>query len=179
MVEVKAILFVLSTLALYEGDRDEAPAARDARLRQVAVVISEAARDYEEAAALIELGDAESRYARYVMEGRCLDGPRHAQCDRDPRTGRPRAVTPWQVWSWCQEAHRATPGSEEQLRAGAECAARHWRSAKRRCADRNPDALVGAFSGYRGGSCAWGPAVRRAHRAREVEALLKKVVGAT
>ncbi len=177
MIDVKVVLFVLSTLAPYDADRDEDPAARRARLTPAAESIASEARTYEEGAALIALGEAESHFARYVMEGRCLDGPRHARCDLDPRSGLPRAVGPWQVWHWCTAAHAAAAGSREQLQAGARCAARHWRSARLRCIQRNPDVLAGAFSGYRGASCEWRPAERRAKRTRELLTLMLKKVG--
>ncbi len=138
-------------------------------LRPVAKAIARAARNDVEAAALVTQGWYESRYARYVIEGRCLDGPVGAQCDVT-RKGVIRARGPWQVWKWCQEAWGFRQGDQAALVHEARCIARWMRGAMRRCPKGG---WVAAFAGMRGGArCEWEPAKKRAYTMRKVLATL-------
>jgi hypothetical protein len=159
---------VLLALPPWYQDADEPKQQRLARLTPVAVEVAAAAHSlkYTEAdiiaAALLTLGWHESRWARYVGEGRCLDGPPGARCD--PYRGVPQARTYWQVHrNACPAAWRQRPGSAAELQAAARCAAVHWQGAYGRCKRRAVHGPVaGAFSGYRGADCNWRGGVARA-----------------
>src|SRR5678815_1676311 len=71
-------------------------------------------------AGLLELGEAEVHMARYVLEGNCLQG--RWKCDRDPRTGQPRARGPWQVWGWCRLAWAVEASHPQSRYEEAKCA---------------------------------------------------------
>ena len=126
---------------------------------------------YEVAAALLTLGKLESGWAAYVGNGECASGPRGMRCDPDKRTGVPRARSYWQVHvGACPQAWREEPGSLEELRAAARCAARHWSGARLRCRGRHPSGDdAGAFSGYRSNTCDWPGGT---YRAREYTRML-------
>lgn len=125
------------------------------------------------AAALIVIGHEETRFARYVHENRCLDGPPGMRCDLDDK-GVPRARGLWQVWRVaCPDLwDRMVDASLEATKAAAWCSATRIAGAYRRCQNHNRDAWSGAFSGYRGASCTWPGAVRRARRVRQLIARL-------
>jgi hypothetical protein len=123
--------------------------------------------------ALIVLGHQESRYAQYVHEDRCLDGPPGMRCDLD-RNGVPRARGPWQAWRVaCPDLWDEMAGTSlEATTAAAWCTARRFAQAYRRCQKSNPDPWAGAFSGYTGASCNWAGAVPRSEQVRK---LLRKL----
>lgn len=160
------VLSVLLLQPVYVADRTESPSARVDLLRPVAEAIAGAATTPEDAALLIALGKHESGFSRAVIEGRCADiGP--LACDR----GRARGV--WQQWAVaCRRAYAFEAGSRESLMLEARCALGNLRAAKRRCSDRNPDALAGAFSGVGGASCAAPWANERVHTYGRVVAAL-------
>jgi hypothetical protein len=116
------------------------------------------------AAALLTLGFEESRFAAYVGEGRCAEGPKGARCDR----GKARGY--WQLWRVaCPLAWTLEHNSRRALRVEARCAARAWRGAllrNRRCHPAGP--IAGAFAGYRGADCRWRRAAGRAKRFQRV-----------
>jgi hypothetical protein len=119
------------------------------RCLPVAVAIAQAARSREEAALLVAQGWHESRWAAYVLEGRCQDGPPGARCDEG------RARGPWQVWHYC----RATTTAGE-----ARCVLATARLAVARCGSWD-----GAFAALAGkGGCAWSGAPRRVETMRAV-----------
>jgi hypothetical protein len=127
-----AILALLNQAPVHFTDRDEPPSAREARLKRIAYAIHAATKDPREQKALVVIAVAESTLARYVQEGRCMDGPRGSRCD--PKDGRPRARTVWQLWrQTCPAAWAAKPGSEEELGSGAVCTVRLVRSGWARC----------------------------------------------
>jgi hypothetical protein len=171
---IEAILAAMLAQPQYVDDRDMAPEQRVELYRPIAGLIAGAAGGNRwKAAALIELGYSESRWAAYVLEGRCKDGPRGARCDWDYRKRAPRARGPWQVWSWCTEAWRYPEGSSESLTAEVRCAARMLAGAKQRCAGTHPAGdWAGMFSGYRAASCTWMPAASRARRMLTIAATL-------
>lgn len=94
----------------------------------------------------------ETRLARYVIEGRCHDGPVGARCDGGLARG------PWQVHQWCRQAWEPEDGSQASLDGGAYCALRLMVAGMRRCGT-----IEGAFAGMRGTSeCSSGWARERA-----------------
>lgn len=155
-VDVAVVLAALRALPSYPDQGDAA--AREALLRPVAEAITEATGgDLARASALVAVGDAESAFARYVIEGRCKDGPVGARCDWSYRERRNLSRGPWQVRSWCRSWDHPE-GSREALFAEARCADRLIRQAWSRC-----KTLTGMYAGYATGlrSCSWGHADRR------------------
>jgi len=148
---VEVILAAMLALTQAALDRGDTVAARRDLYRPTAAAIADVARSPEEAAALVAVAYGETRLARYVLEGRCLDGPVGQQCDKG-RDGKPRARGPWQVWGWCVEAWRHPDGSPESIRGGAACAARRLRD---RGSDPCPayDAWRSRIAGYGRDSC--------------------------
>lgn len=157
-----AIVAILLAWPAFYTEVDEQPEKRRARLVVAAIEIEQASRATREpgetAAALLALGFHESRFAAYVGEGRCHEGPKGARCDN----GKARGY--FQLWLVaCPSAWRLEPGSRESLRAEARCAARAWRGARLRCRNRHPAGpIAGAFAGYRGADCEWSRGARRA-----------------
>lgn len=129
----------------------ETPAEREERLASAAYWCTTYARSYDELAACVTLGTLESRWAIYVWQGRCSDGPVGERCDEG------RARGPWQQHrAACPALWRTEPGSPAAIQAGARCAVGLWRSARRRCRGRHPRGeLAGGYAGYRGASCTW------------------------
>lgn len=142
------VLAALLALPPWQGDRELSREARAAMLAPVARAVSVAARGPHEAAALVSQGWHESRFASYVLDGRCEDGPPGARCEPD-REGAARARGPWQVWDYCTEAWAAPASSQRSLEGGARCVARWMRGARARCPRSG---WVGAFSSMRGGA---------------------------
>jgi hypothetical protein len=155
-------------------ETDEQPEARRLRLVMAAQAIEQVAHatpdPAQTAAALLAIGFHESRFAAYVGQGRCHEGPKGARCDE----GRARGY--WQLWRVaCPPAWRLEPGSREALHAEARCAARAWRGALWRCRRRHPAGpIAGAFAGYRGADCEW---ARGARRAQTFERIASKLRG--
>jgi hypothetical protein len=132
------ILTAILTLPVHATDRDLTPEERAELLAPVAAAYAAQARTVEEAAFLIAQANGESHHAAYVLEGRCEDGPRGAQCDPD-RDGKPRAVGPLQVWArYCKTA--------DTLEGQARCVLRYARDGRARC-----KSWLGAFAAQRGG----------------------------
>jgi hypothetical protein len=148
------ILSVMLSQPTWYQDLDETPEQRADLLRPVAVAIELATSDRTEQAALVALGWHESRWSRYVIEGRCVDGPKGARCDNG------RARSPWQLHARsCPSAWRLAEDDPRALERSAACAVRLLRGARGRCRD----GWRGAFAGYaRGASCTWSPAEKRA-----------------
>lgn len=143
MTSLKILLILLSI----NGDKTDTKEARMALLSPVATAIYQAAKgDPDKAAYLIALGASESAFARYVIEGRCLEGK--YKCDVDPKTGKPRALGPWQLWeAACRAAHKAGPGSFLQQAGCVLDRASFW---MRECRGKG---YVVAFSGHAGRAC--------------------------
>jgi hypothetical protein len=125
-------------------------------------------RDRRElAAALIALGHFETKYAQYVGEGRCHDGPRGQRCDDG------NARTYWQTWAVaCPDAWKASPGSREEVEAGAWCAARLLSGAYNFCKEPAGDGWARAFGRYGGRACGWDGGAERAKLMRKIQSKL-------
>lgn len=148
-----AILSAMLALGGYAPDAGDAPEARRALYLPVAEAIAATARTPEEAAALVSDGFYESRFARYVLEGRCADGPRGARCDPD-KHGVARARGAFQVWRYC----KAT-----DTRGEAKCVLSQMRLGLRRCSGWD-----GGFAALHGASCLWAPSQRRVQVMRKI-----------
>jgi len=170
MTNALSVLAVMLMSPTYVGDRGDSPEARAALYLPVAEAIARVSGSLEDEAALVALREHETHFARYVLEGRCLDGPRDSRCDVDKKTGLPRARGPWQGWfRYC----RAEGGSV--LEQDARCAIQNLHSAKHRCAVRALDVTAGMFSGYKGASCLWPPAELRAITMRRILREIQKL----
>lgn len=158
-----AIFALLMALPRHVTDLDEPSDARAGRLAVTAVAIADATSgDVVRAARVVALGTVESHFARYVMEGRCQDGPIGSRCDPD-RYGRAQSLGAWQQRQRaCPAVHRAPPGSVQQIRAGAKCADRLLRGAMHRCGRRASSPESAAFAGYRSWDCTWRGGPKRA-----------------
>ena len=125
-VTAAAVFAVMLGLHGWQLDRGDSEESREALYRPVATAIAEVALDGRTAAWLITQALHETRFARYVLENRCEDGPVGARCDEG------RARGPWQVHGWCVGAWDSQASQAEQLEAGARCALRgywqglHW-----------------------------------------------------
>lgn len=145
----EVVLIAMLRLSPFFTDKGESLEARKAFLLPTAQAIASVATSAEEAAALIALGHAESKFARAVLEGRCTDMPRGMQCDH----GKARGA--WQVWSWCKAIDQA---------GEARCVLSQMRLGKSRCADWN-----GAFAaGIGKGGCQWSGAPKRVQVMRSI-----------
>jgi hypothetical protein len=160
----QTVLAVMLRTQGWSGDKGDTPAARRELYAPVAAVIAEVGSTWEERAILFTLAHQETGLARYVLEGRCGDGPPDAQCDHGLARG------PWQVLKWCREAWAAPDGSVESFRAGARCAIKMYRWGGVKCADQYDDLPTASFAGYTANDCHYALASKRA-------AMLKDVYG--
>lgn len=141
-------------------DKDETLEQRMALYEPTAEAIVEAVEGTDDpslyASVLLAIGHHESRWSRYVLEGRCKDSPdRGARCDWSKTLSRPTARGPWQVHSWCREAWKHPDGSIEATKAGARCALLLATKRFQRCSRRKAG-WAGAFAAYRGQTCSDG-----------------------
>lgn len=120
---ILAALYALTPSAL----DTKSPAERCDRLEPIAQVIDETCRgELRCAAALIALGQVESRFAERVQAGRCLS----FECDG----GRSRGVFQINITAVDGETWAALGRYDhEALRIGAQHAVRIWRHGLRRC----------------------------------------------
>src|SRR5690606_5375436 len=107
---------------------DETPAEKLARLAAIEAAITRAARgDRELIAAMVVVGTLESHWSRDIQAGRCG----RFQCDRDPKTGKPRALGVFQLWRpACAKLH-ALP--KPDIDVSSVCAANLLRFGRKRC----------------------------------------------
>jgi hypothetical protein len=148
---VERIRLVLDSAPVSTWDRDEPPAARDARLDELARAIDAASRDDRDAAVLLTISGVESGHAAYVQHG-CDPVPEGASdCDGG------LARSPWQMHvTACRPGWAHLRGSTEALEAFALCARRRFAGSLKRCQGRHPGGdLAGAMAGYRSVDCTW------------------------
>lgn len=173
IVEATATLRVLAAMLaqpVWYQDVADTPEQRADLLRPVAMAITLATQDPTEQAALVALGWHESRWARYVVEGRCKDGPDGARCDNG------LARSPWQVhrYGLCRQAWRYTEDDPRTLELAAECSVRLLRGAKSRCTGQHPAGdWAGAFSQYGTGARCTRP--KSADRAATMQTVLLRL----
>jgi len=166
---VARVLAAMVVMPTWYQDVEETPEQRADLLRPVALAIAQATDDRVEQAALVSLGWHESRWARYVLEGRCQDGPSGARCDNG------RAVSPWQVWAVaCPSAHAVPADHPVVNERAAACAVRLLRGGRSRCRGLHPAGdWAGAFVAYGGGaSC---QKQSGAERARTMQTVLPRL----
>lgn len=151
------VLITLTSFPVWKYDRGDTEEERRALLEPTAAAIATVARETKDpthtAAILITLAQSETGLARFILEGRCKDGPPGIRCDWDPTTGRPRARGPFQVWGWCKKAWSLPAASEEGIAEGARCALSLLHRARKTC---KRSRWPGAFARYRGQKCSDG-----------------------
>jgi len=172
-----AILVLLLALPQWSGDSHETAEQRRTLLTPVASAIAstvehavacEDCLSHQRARMLAVLLATqawhETRLARYVLEGRCHDGPDGAQCDGGLARG------PWQVHQWCRAAWDHEDGSLRSHEGGAYCALDLMVRGMRRC-----HSVEGAFAGMRGtAECSSPWAAERARSVRRFAPLLPR-----
>lgn len=158
------VLRIMLMLRIWHGDAGESQEHRIERLEGTAKAIAHYAHTYEELAFMLTQAEAESHLASYVLEGRCLDGPKEARCDPDKKTGIPRASGPWQVWlKYCKGALSFPEGSNERIDATASCIAGKMRFGLKMCGS-----WAGAFASLKGPYCGWSEGQVREQRMRQI-----------
>jgi hypothetical protein len=166
-VNSMAVLAAALSLSHYVGDKSENPEQRSVLYRPVTEAIAEAADTNAEASMLIALAFHESRLARFVIEGRCADGPPGQRCDG----GKARGVFQLHQ-SACREAWSLEDGSVASIRAEARCAIRLLRFNASRGKNYARSRLHAAFAGYAAREWTWDGAAKRVDTARRIEGLL-------
>ncbi len=166
MIPLAPVLAAALSLAVYTGDRAETADEREALLTPVAYEISTVARTPSEGAFLVALAFHESGFARYVIEGRCSDGPPGQRCDG----GKARGVFQLHKAA-CRAAWAEPAGSRSSLRAEATCALSLLRWGGQQCREHALTPAIGAFGMYAGRGCHWSGAEART---RTVTVLLGK-----
>lgn len=164
MGAIEAVLAAILSLPAYAVDGEQTAHERETLVRPVAVAIVEATESKTERAFLVAQAWHETRFARYVLEDRCKDGPDGAQCDEG------RAAGPWQVHKWCSAAWEGEP--IERYAAGAKCALRMWRHGVARCKGL-PNGGFAAQSGGIFGSCESDRWARRVRTMRRVVEMIR------
>lgn len=154
------VLGIILQGPVWAVDANETPAQRRALYtpvsKAIAVVAKESSNPIETASILIALGQNETGFSRYVLEGRCLDGPPGMRCDYSPLHRAPLSRGPFQVRKWCKAAWAAKDGSYDAILESARCAVQYVRMGLTRCLKSKYPAWEGTFSVYRGQSCADG-----------------------
>lgn len=163
------VLGAMLALPVYHGDREETLEQRRQLLEPLAHAITESTESRGEMAAAISQAYHESRFARYVLENRCLEGPPGSRCDNGTSRG------PFQVKKWCEGAWNSGASLAEQYRAGARCMLSVYRLGVMRCQNN-----VGGFALQkstlvsRGSLCRAPWAIRREELRERVYAKLKR-----
>lgn len=162
MVEcISIVLGILLAQPTWHQDVKETPEQRAELIRPVAVAVCTVTDNWRKRLYLMAQSYAETRYARYVLEERCKDGPKGARCDEGLARG------PWQNHRHCRAAWKA-PTLQGRYIGGARCALYLYDIGLRRCGT-----LEGAFysnSGRHGCRAAW--ARRRVRLMARMEAKL-------
>ncbi len=150
-------LAALQAMPAHFTDADEEN--RGGRLFEIARAIDAATDDRVERAALLTLGRYESGWARYVLEGRCHEGPRgRHECDSGNSTG-----------AFQLRPNANFPEVPPDLAGQAVMALRLWRGARVHCRRVVSDEFAGAFSMYgSGNSCGHSWAKARAGHLRRI-----------
>jgi hypothetical protein len=117
----KTVLSIWLGWAPWSGDAGDTEKQRTELIAPVAVAVCLATQDPVERAFLAVQTYQKTHLARYVLEGRCHDGPDGARCDEG------RARGPWQVHAHCRAAWAPTASRLDRYVGGARCALSGWR----------------------------------------------------
>jgi hypothetical protein len=168
-VSPDAVLAAALSLSPYVGDKIDTPEQRSTLYRPVAEAIAEVAKTKSEASILVALAFHESGFARFVIEGRCAQGPPGQRCDG----GKARGVFQLHEAA-CREAWKLKDGSVESIRAEARCAIGLLRWNAERGKDLTPTRVHAAFAGYAARGWDWDGAAKRVETARKIEKELQR-----
>jgi hypothetical protein len=152
------------------SDRHFSRAERAVALAPLAAALVDVSRSPRELAILDTIARRESGLASLVVRGGdCSKMPRGQRCDNGAARGFGQLHA-----EACRSAYAFPAGSEESIRAEAQCAIGLIRTYEARCGT-----LAGAFSMYgTGGRCGWSGGAERARsaerRAREFEAMARQ-----
>lgn len=149
-MSVEAVLSAMLSLPEYSGDKGQSPEARRQLYTPVAAVIREVSRSRSEEALLVALAEHESGFARFVIEGRCSEGPPGQRCDG----GKARGVFQLHQAA-CPAAWKHPEGSPESMALEAGCAIRLLRWGGAQCKDHALTPIHGALGVYAGRGCDW------------------------
>lgn len=130
------LLLVMLGLPQWYQDRGESAEERAELLKPMAAAIAKVCTGGRKAAWCVAQAWHETKLARYVLEDRCSDGPVGARCDAG------RASGPWQVHSWCRDAHNKSLSMAKRFEAGARCALKGYNYGLSKCGGR----VSGAFA---------------------------------
>lgn len=157
------ILATLLHLRLWAGDAQEDPAARAERLQDIAIAIGGASSSREEAAFLLTVGEAETRFASFAGYNRCRVTDNGRQCDH----GKARSY--WQLHhAACPGLWNLPPGDARGVYLAAQCAVQLYRYARFACT-----APGGAFDLYAGQRCGGKLGEQRYVRMNQILIMLK------
>jgi hypothetical protein len=160
MTCVSWILSLMLSLAPSRLDVSESIEQRRVLYTDVAAAICASTENRKARVFLLAQSYAETKWARYVLEDRCQDGPEGERCDEGRATG------PWQIHRYCRKAWSTQRSRVTRFAAGARCALRGYHAGLHRCR-----CLEGAFAAQRGrGRC-------RARWARRRVALMRRLEG--
>jgi hypothetical protein len=150
------VLSILMSFPVWKYDRGDTEEERRALLTPTAtaitIVANESDNPMETAAILSMLSQRETGLARFILEGRCKDGPPGIRCDW--KGGRPRARGPFQVWDWCKKAWALPAASVAGIAEGGRCALALVKRSLKAC---KRSRWPGAYARYRGQKCSDGP----------------------
>lgn len=166
MIALGPVLAAMLSLPQFIGDRSDSDDERDALYQPIAYEISMVARTPSEGALLVAVAFHESGFARYVIEGRCKDGPVGARCDN----GKARGIFQLHA-ATCPAAYAERAGSRSSLSAETACALRLLRWGGQQCRSHSLTPTLGAIGVYAGQGCHWSGAEKRV---RTEVALLQK-----
>jgi hypothetical protein len=161
-VTAAQVLSAMLSLPQYVGDRGESLEQRTALYLPIAESIARVAKNDRQAALLIAQAHEDSKFARYVIEGRCSEGPPGVRCDE----GRSYGVY--------QVSVRYCP--DRDLDGQARCALKAAGGGVERCHGRGVTPIHSLFVGLAGGgrSCTWEGADQRVRTYRKVLAELRR-----
>lgn len=158
------VLATLVHLALWSGDAREDPAARAARLQDIAVAVGGASASRDEAAFLLALGEAETHFGAYTQHpATCVLGPRGMRCDSG------RAYGYWSLHRQaCSTIWGIPAGDQRAVYVGAQCAVALYRAGLYACKSK-----AGAFAYYAGRRCSDPIGPPRARRMAQIAIMLE------
>lgn len=154
MLLATKLLNVAMAYPPYYGDKSDSREARAELYQPTVVAIAWSVNNWGDAALLLSQAINETHLARYVLEGRCLDGPPGQRCDNG------RSHGPFQVnVKWC-------PSTD--FRVQARCALRAARGGVMRCKEHALSPHHAAFAGLAARPCNWPGSDRRVRMMREI-----------
>lgn len=155
-MSVEAVLAAMLTLPEYTGDKGQTPESRRQLYAPVATMIHDVSHSRSEEALLVALAEHESGFARFVVEGRCSEGPPGQRCDG----GNARGVFQLHAAA-CPSAWQHPEGSPESMALEAACAIRLLRWGGSQCQAHALTPIHGALGVYAGRGCEWAGAEKR------------------